>query len=135
MQQWYQCPNCGAPVAFGVRFCGNCGTQLNWPTQEQAQPPSQYQQRIQPPPVYQQLPSYQQQPITKRKLTSGRAKFGKAMVIIGITVLTLFVIFWLFYTFTYPDHNWIDYWIRLVNPVFLAALIGVILLARIVRRK
>lgn len=35
MQQWYQCPNCGAPVAFGARFCGNCGTQLNWPTQQQ----------------------------------------------------------------------------------------------------
>jgi len=28
MQQWYQCPNCGASVAFGVRFCGNCGTQI-----------------------------------------------------------------------------------------------------------
>lgn len=35
MQQWYQCPNCGAPVAFGVRFCGNCRTQLNWPAQQQ----------------------------------------------------------------------------------------------------
>ncbi|MBM3119291.1 MAG: zinc ribbon domain-containing protein [Chloroflexi bacterium] len=42
MQQWYQCPRCGAPVAFGSRFCTNCGTQLNWPTQQ-----------IQPPPVYQ----------------------------------------------------------------------------------
>jgi hypothetical protein len=42
MQQWYQCPRCGAPVAFGCRFCTNCGTQLNWPTQQ-----------IQPPPVYQ----------------------------------------------------------------------------------
>ena len=41
MQQWYQCPNCGTPIAFGVRFCGNCGTQLNWPTQ-----------RMQPPPAY-----------------------------------------------------------------------------------
>jgi len=28
MQQWYQCPKCGAQVAFGVRFCGNCGTQI-----------------------------------------------------------------------------------------------------------
>jgi hypothetical protein len=43
MQQWYQCPNCGASVAFGVRFCGNCGTELNWPTQQIQYPPS-YQQ-------------------------------------------------------------------------------------------
>lgn len=34
MQQWYQCPRCGSPVAFGVRFCGNCGTELNWPMQQ-----------------------------------------------------------------------------------------------------
>lgn len=47
MQQWYKCPNCGAPVAFGVRFCGNCGTQLNWPTQ-QTQPPPVYQQQRPP---------------------------------------------------------------------------------------
>ena len=86
MQQWYQCPSCGGQVVFGARFCGNCGTQLNWPTQ-QPQPPSQYQQQIQPPPVYQQLPTYQQQPITQRKPTSGWAKFGKAMVIIGILCL------------------------------------------------
>ena len=47
MQQWYQCPKCGAPVAFGVKFCGNCRTQLNWPTQQQ-QPPPQYQPPQQP---------------------------------------------------------------------------------------
>jgi hypothetical protein len=29
MQQQYQCPSCGALVAFGLRFCGNCGTELN----------------------------------------------------------------------------------------------------------
>jgi hypothetical protein len=34
MSQQFSCPNCGAPVAFEVRFCGNCGTQLNWPTQQ-----------------------------------------------------------------------------------------------------
>jgi len=50
MQQWYQCPKCGAPVTFGVKFCGNCGVQLNWPTQQ-----------TQPPPVYQQPANYQQQ--------------------------------------------------------------------------
>ena len=48
MQQWYQCPRCSAQVAYGTRFCGNCGTQLNWPTQQQTQPPPPYkQQRIQ----------------------------------------------------------------------------------------
>jgi uncharacterized Zn finger protein (UPF0148 family) len=34
MQQRYQCPQCGAPVAFGVRFCSNCGTALSWPAQQ-----------------------------------------------------------------------------------------------------
>jgi len=55
MRQQFQCPRCGAQVAFGARFCGNCQTPLNWPTQPQ--PPAQYQQ---PPPQYQQ--QYQQQP-------------------------------------------------------------------------
>ena len=53
MQQWYQCPTCGAQVAFGVGFCGNCRTPLNWPTQQQSPPP--------PPPQYQLPPQYQQQ--------------------------------------------------------------------------
>ena len=44
MQQTYSCPNCGSPVAFGAGFCTNCGTPLNWPTQ-QAQPPPAYQQQ------------------------------------------------------------------------------------------
>ena len=29
MQQTNMCPNCGAPVAPGQRFCGNCGGQLS----------------------------------------------------------------------------------------------------------
>jgi len=37
MSQWFSCPNCGSPIAFGVRFCSNCGTGLNWPTQQQPQ--------------------------------------------------------------------------------------------------
>jgi hypothetical protein len=72
MQQWYQCPRCGAQVAFGARFCGNCQTPLNWPTQ---QPPPQYQpppqQQYQQPPQYQQQPQqpggYQQQPEPPKK--------------------------------------------------------------------
>ncbi len=35
MKQWYQCPNCHNSIAFEARFCGNCGTQLNWPVQQQ----------------------------------------------------------------------------------------------------
>jgi ribosomal protein L37AE/L43A len=49
VQQSYQCSNCGAQVAFGTRFCGKCGVQLNWPTQQQMQPLPQYQQQIQQP--------------------------------------------------------------------------------------
>jgi hypothetical protein len=41
-----------------MRFCGNCQTPLNWPTQQQ--PPPQYQQQYQPP-QYQQQASYSQQ--------------------------------------------------------------------------
>lgn len=48
MQQMYSCPNCGSPVAFGTRFCTSCGTTLNWPTQQQVQPPPVYQQPQQP---------------------------------------------------------------------------------------
>jgi len=45
MQQMYSCPNCGAQVAFGVKFCTGCGTPLNWPAQQQTQPlPSNQQQ-------------------------------------------------------------------------------------------
>jgi len=28
MQQRYQCPNCGTPIAFGASFCGSCGARL-----------------------------------------------------------------------------------------------------------
>jgi hypothetical protein len=47
MQQ-YRCPNpaCSAQVTFGMRFCSNCGFQLNWSTQQP--PPPQYQQLHKP---------------------------------------------------------------------------------------
>ena len=69
MQQGYQCPRCGAQVAFGVRFCGSCQTPLNWPAPQQPtvqqspspppQQPAQYQQQYQQqvPPNYQQASS------------------------------------------------------------------------------
>jgi hypothetical protein len=47
MRQTYFCPKCGASVPPGYRFCGNCGTQLNWPMQQQMQPLEQYQQQVQ----------------------------------------------------------------------------------------
>jgi hypothetical protein len=56
----------------------------------------------------------------------------RILKIIGITMLSLFVIVWLYSIFVYPGKGHL---IQLVNPVFLAALIGIILLARIVRRK
>ncbi len=54
MQQMYACPNCNSPVTYGDKFCGACGSYLNWPAQQQMPPPGGYQQ----PPGYQ----YQQQP-------------------------------------------------------------------------
>lgn len=44
MQQTYQCPNCGAPVTFGFKFCNYCRMQLNWPTQQQSLTRPPYQQ-------------------------------------------------------------------------------------------
>jgi len=38
MQQWYKCIRCGAPVAFGDRFCTMCGIQLSQPMQQVQQP-------------------------------------------------------------------------------------------------
>ncbi|MGD0352357.1 MAG: zinc ribbon domain-containing protein [Dehalococcoidia bacterium] len=82
MQQWYQCPNCGAPVAFGVRFCGHCRTQLNWPAQQQPQPPSQYQQQSVGWQAHQQQAGYGQQIENQRKKKS-------PWLIVGLGVMTL----------------------------------------------
>jgi len=70
MQQTRQCPKCGAPASFEMKFCGRCGTSLALPQQMPPaplyQPPVNYQQQMPPPPVYQQQPyqappNYQQQ--------------------------------------------------------------------------
>ena len=34
MRQIYFCPNCRAPIRYGDRFCGNCGTNLEWVVQQ-----------------------------------------------------------------------------------------------------
>jgi hypothetical protein len=74
MQQWYKCPKCGAQVAFGTRFCGNCQTQLNWPTQ----PQPQYQPPPQQPAQYQQ--QYQQQvKMASPSVSSGLAEADKLL--------------------------------------------------------
>jgi len=52
VQQTRQCPNCGTPAGFGMRFCGKCGTPLTLP------------QQMPSPPTYQQPLNYQQQYMT-----------------------------------------------------------------------
>lgn len=81
MQQ-YPCPRCGAPVMFGVGFCSRCGTQMNWPTQQQ---PPQYQQPQQTGSSYQQQQI--QQSTAKGRGTSGWAIFGIILLAIGILCL------------------------------------------------
>ncbi len=79
MPQRYQCPNCGAPVAFGVRFCGNCGTQLNWPVQ-QPQPPPSYQQP-------QQQRDYQHgQAKTKQRRTSSWLIVSVTLIVVVLLI-------------------------------------------------
>lgn len=41
----FSCPGCGYPVPYGFKFCGNCGTALNWPKQPQMQSTQAYQQQ------------------------------------------------------------------------------------------
>jgi len=66
MQQTYHCPVCRAPVASGTRFCGNCGISLNWPAQQHTQQSTQ-----------------------KVRATSGWAKFGKVLLILGILCIVI----------------------------------------------
>jgi hypothetical protein len=87
MQQGYQCPRCGAQVAFGARFCGNCQTPLNWPTQQQSPPPGppQYQQQYQQP----QQPGqyYQQQPEPPKKKSSKLGIISLAIILLALAAV------------------------------------------------
>jgi hypothetical protein len=75
MQQWYQCPQCGAQVAFGTPSCPNCRTQLNWPTQQQ------------PPP---QPPQYQQpQPQDVKKTNKKNATIGCGVLLVIVILLAV----------------------------------------------
>jgi len=78
---------------FGVRFCGNCQTPLNWPTQQQSPPPGppQYQQ---PPPQYQQQyqqpqqpGGYQQQPEPPKKKSSKLGIISLAIVLLALAAV------------------------------------------------
>jgi hypothetical protein len=70
MQQQYQCSNCGAPVTFGMRFCGSCGVQLNWPTQQQTQHPPNYQHK-----------QFQQQAMRESPVSSDIATFWLPVIV------------------------------------------------------
>lgn len=81
MQQWYQCPGCGAQIAFGAGFCNNCGMQLNWPTQQQQQQPPQHQQ----PPNQQYQQQYSQPQYRQEKQPMSNTKKG----LIGFAVVAV----------------------------------------------
>jgi hypothetical protein len=58
MQQMSICPSCGAPVAYGAKFCGSCGTTLMPPPPQQMRNPVYPQQTAYPqPPNYQPPPA------------------------------------------------------------------------------
>jgi hypothetical protein len=52
MRQKYYCPNCGAPVICGERFCIGCGINFTWIAQPEP---------AQPAPVSYKLPGSEQQ--------------------------------------------------------------------------
>jgi hypothetical protein len=87
MQAQYKCPVCGAQVAFGINFCGNCRTQLNWPTQPQYQPPPQYQQQYQ---QSGQAAQYQQAEPPKKKTNLWLLGFLAFIVIVVLIAAAIF---------------------------------------------
>ena len=63
MRQQYHCPNCGARVVCGERFCMGCGTNFTW-VMEPAQPqstPAWYGNQYPGQQAYQEWPMYDQQ--------------------------------------------------------------------------
>ena len=66
MRQMYHCPNCGARLVCGERFCVNCGINLKWVVQQvlpDSSPPScGYQCHTQEQTYGQQEPEHNQQP-------------------------------------------------------------------------
>lgn len=58
MQQMSTCPSCGAPLAYGAKFCGSCGVTLMPPP-----PPQQMRNPVYPQQTaYPQPPNYQPPP-------------------------------------------------------------------------
>ena len=84
-----QCPNCGAAVSWGTKFCGGCGAQLSMPMQAPAQqftPTQQNDSAIE----YQREP----QPIAGRRVTinytgNGADIFGRTLLWGLLTILTI----------------------------------------------
>jgi hypothetical protein len=64
MRQQYYCPNCGARLVCGERFCINCGINFTWimePAQPQSEP-AWYGNQYPGHQSYQEWPMYDQQP-------------------------------------------------------------------------
>ncbi len=59
IERYFTCPICGSQVPYGVRFCGNCGTELDWSALEM--PAEEYE----PQEASNQKP--QQEPLQSRK--------------------------------------------------------------------
>ena len=60
MKQLYLCSNCSAPVAYGYRFCSNCGSKLDWAIPQIPPNPSSLSGGCQHP---HQQPAWRQQPM------------------------------------------------------------------------
>jgi hypothetical protein len=84
-----QCPNCGAAVSWGAKFCGGCGGQLSAPMQAPAQQFTPAQQQG-PAIEYQRGP----QAIAGRRIIinytgSGGDLFGRFLLWAILGVLTI----------------------------------------------
>lgn len=108
MQQMYYCPNCNYSIAFGARYCGNCGTPLNWSPPQQIQPPPFYSQPCgyqQTQWDYQQMPSYQQQQYeykeTRPRQQTTTSLLTGSIIILAIVLLTT----WLSFIFNTSSHE------------------------------
>jgi len=113
MQQTYQCANCGAPVTFGVMYCGNCRTLLNWSTPQQSQNPPTYQRTSGNYPIQQQEHNENKQQSNVKKKTS-------PFLIIAVISLVLTIIFLLLLVIIWHQTNW-----SILAEVFVTVFLGI----------
>lgn len=96
MQQKYSCPKCSSPIDFGVKFCGNCGTTLNWAAVQQTLPKhpayQQSQQTKKPvqPPAFNQ---YQQDQYYQRSSKPYISNTNKVLMGFAILIIVSIAIF------------------------------------------